>query len=325
MIFSANQRILALIFLLLHSPSAASAAEPTSSIVESWKIWDSADPVSSTDLCRFRGQWICVLETDEGLQLIGSEDGKTWDQLSTVASSNKHFPLRDPRLTVATDGRIMLTAVAPKAPRGGYSKSWFSYDAVKWKDPVASAEDNYLVCNVFWHVGVAYNFQIGSICGNADFRIGASDDHGQSFRVKYQQTDMFRAGQGALVFSQDDGYCVMPLLGKGNKLRGVLGVSKAPFWQWKWTELPVAVQHPNAIRTKSGAMLVAAGLPDGQGKMQTTLCKLNAETPALMPIARIPTSKSCFVGLVNYEGQVLLTYHTRSGDASAVHLAKVST
>jgi hypothetical protein len=95
----------------------------------------------------------------------------------------------------------MLNAVAPGIPNGGQSKSWFSYDAVKWKAPVPSAEDNYLVCNVFWDVGVAYSFQRGSSCGNADFRIGASHDHGQAFRVKHEETSMFGAGQGALVFS----------------------------------------------------------------------------------------------------------------------------
>ena len=240
--------------LLLHS-SVASAAEPTASLVDSRKIWDSGDPVTSTDLAWFRGQWICVLETKQGLRLIGSEDGKRWGELSMV-SSDTIRPLRSARLSATTDGRVMLNAVAPGIPNGGRSKSWFSYDAVKWKAPVPMAEEDYLVSNVFWHVGVAYNFQCGSSCGNADIRIGVSNDHGQSFQVRYEDLDLFGAGKGALVFSQDDGYCVMSRIGKGNKRYGVIGVSKAPFWQWKWKKLPAAIEHPNAIRTKSGALLV---------------------------------------------------------------------
>jgi hypothetical protein len=111
---------------------------------------------------------------------------------------------------------------------------------------------------------------------------------------------------------------------RGDKIHGLLGVSKAPFWEWKWNKLTMAVKHPNAIRTKSGIMLVVAGLPDQQGKMHTKLCRLDPDAPTLVPIGRIPTSQSCFVGLANHEGKVFLTYHTRSDKGSTVHLARVS-
>jgi hypothetical protein len=307
--------------LLLH-PSIASADEPTTSLVDSRKIWDSGDRITSTDLVWFRGQWICVLETDKGLKLIGSKDGKRWGELSTVASDTIR-PLRSARLSATTDGRVMLTAVAPAIPNGGQSKSWFSYDGVKWTKPAASAERDYLVCNVFWHVGVAYSFQRGTTCGNADFRIGVSHDHGQSFRVKHEETGMFGAGKGALVFSQDYGYCVMTMHRRDNT-HGLLGVSEAPFWQWKWKKLPKPVKHPNAIRTKTGTLLVAAGLPDENGKMRTMLCRLDPDTPALVPLEQIPTSQPCFVGLAKHNGQIFLTYHRDADNGSTVQLARVS-
>ena len=263
------------------------------------------------------------MQTDAGLRIIGSDDGKAWRQLSTVTSSDKKRPLYDPRLSVTSDGRLMLNAVETGIPVGGYSRSWFSYDAVKWKAPVPMAEDHYLVSNVFWHVGVAYNFQRGSSCGNADVRIGVSNDHGQSFQVRYEDLDRFGAGKGALVFSQDDGYCVVPRVGKGNELYGLIGISKAPFWQWKWKKLPTALKHPNAIRTKSGSMLIAAGLPDGKGTMKTTLCELDPVNLKLVRLETLPTATSCFVGLAKHNDQVFLTYHTVADNGSTVHFARV--
>ncbi len=73
-----------------------------------------------------------------------------------------------------------------------------------WPQPADLAEDHYLVWNVFWHVGVAYKSQRGSSCGNAStIRIGTSHDHGQSFQGRYEGLDLFGAGKGTLVFSQD--------------------------------------------------------------------------------------------------------------------------
>ena len=178
--------------------------------------------------------------------------------------------------------------------------------------------------NVFWHVGVAYSFQRGSTCGNAStIRIGTSNDHGQTFQVRYDDSGFFGAGEGALVFSQDDGYCVLPHYGKGNNLYSKIGVSKAPFWMWKWKKLHMAMEHPNAIRTKSGAMLVVAGLPDETGKMQSTLCEIDPVRLKLVRIETIPSGKSCFVGLAMHDDQVFLSYRTDTDNGSTVHLARV--
>ena len=339
MTFSSRRRTFALVGILLANfCGAANAVEPTARIIESHDIWDSSDTVKSTDIVRFRDEWICVMQTDAGLRLIASKDGKgrTWRQLSMVTSSNKNFPLRDPRLTVTHPGkredlrgRLMLTAVASHAPCGGYSKTWLSKDfygsdvAIEWQAPESSAEGDYLVSSVFWHVGVAYNFQCGSSCGSATtIRISASDN-GKQFEDRFEET--FSGGfplDAALVFSQDDGFCVMPIMGK--RLHALLGVSKAPFYSWQWKKLPKGLKHPNAIRTKSGIMLVVAGLAGDQGKLQTTLCALDPETPQLVPLVTIPTSRSCYVGLANHEDQVFLTYHTRTDTGSSVYLAKVS-
>lgn len=309
--------------LLSVSLTSASADEPTTRIADSRVIRQCREKVRSTDITRHRDRWVGVIETDAGLQIIASDDGHAWRSLSVLTAPDAARPLEDARLSVTTDGRLMLNAVEPGVPVGGFSRAWFSFDGVRWDKPTPAAEEHYLVSNVFWHAGVAYNFQRGSSCGNADVRIGISHDHGQSFQVRYEDLDLFGAGKGALVFSQDDGYCVMSRVGGDNIVHGMIGVSRPPFWQWKWKKQAGAVEHPNAVRARNGALLVVAGLTDDKGVVKTTLCELDPNTLTLDRIEDLPTNEAGLVGLARDGNRVFISYHTETPEGSAVHFAQI--
>ena len=104
--------------LLLPAVSlAAGCGPPGAQLVSVQKIWDRAPHSAFTDLVRFQDRWFCTfregeshVSSDGTIRIITSADGEMW-------SSIAHFPrkpgqdLRDPKLELTPDGRLMALAL----------------------------------------------------------------------------------------------------------------------------------------------------------------------------------------------------------------------
>ncbi|MDP7302892.1 MAG: exo-alpha-sialidase, partial [Pirellulaceae bacterium] len=87
------------------------ANEPT--IVSVTKIWDHAPHNAFTDLVRFRDQWWCTFReaNDHGpsigkIRVIVSANGDDWTSAALVQQDG--VDLRDPKLSIMPDGRLLL-------------------------------------------------------------------------------------------------------------------------------------------------------------------------------------------------------------------------
>ena len=56
---------------IAHVGGRAVAAEPTAAIQETEAIWTSQETIKSTDLVRFRDQWVCLIQTEKELRILG--------------------------------------------------------------------------------------------------------------------------------------------------------------------------------------------------------------------------------------------------------------
>ena len=98
-------------FLLLLSASFSFAADADLVSVE--KIWDQGPHNAFTDLIRFKDHWYCCFRESDAhvggdgkCRVLTSADGKTWDSAALVAE--KGVDLRDPKLSITADGRLMM-------------------------------------------------------------------------------------------------------------------------------------------------------------------------------------------------------------------------
>src|SRR5687767_15208252 len=103
-------RFLACSLLLLTSTHAA---EPE--VLSITKIWDQGKHNAFTDLIRWHGKWYCTFREADGhvggdgkLRVLETADGKHWESAALVAEQG--IDLRDPKLSVAPDDRLMITA-----------------------------------------------------------------------------------------------------------------------------------------------------------------------------------------------------------------------
>ena len=89
----------------------AQASQPE--IVSVHKIWDRGEHNAFTDLIRFQDRWWCTFREakDHGpsigrVRVIVSTDGQAWE--SAALLEERDVDLRDPKLSIMPDGRLML-------------------------------------------------------------------------------------------------------------------------------------------------------------------------------------------------------------------------
>jgi hypothetical protein len=150
---------------------ATAGVDPGAELVSVSKIWDVAPHNAFTDLIRFDGRWYCIFREGPvhagdsmGVgRIIASVDGVQWESVATLKAEGD---VRDPKLCLTPDGRLMALAGAALYRRQAgqaypgrdphRTLVWFSRDGRDWTPPVEASEANWWIWRVTWHKGVAY-------------------------------------------------------------------------------------------------------------------------------------------------------------------------
>jgi hypothetical protein len=165
-------------------PHSIAADAPSAEIVSLRKIWDRAPHNAFTDLTRFQDRWYCVFREGKGhvspdgaLRVITSVDGETWTSAAVITSPTSD--LRDAKITVTDDGRLMLSgaeAITEGATRRHQSLVWFSPDGTNWSAPHEVADPDFWLWRTTWHNDRAYGFGYGTGQDNQMVRLYSSGD-----------------------------------------------------------------------------------------------------------------------------------------------------
>lgn len=144
--------------------AVATASAPE--IISVGKIWDRAPHSAFTDLVRYQGKWFCTFREGERhaggrngrLRVLVSEDGDGWKSAALVTEEG--VDLRDPKLSVMADGRLLLISggslydgdrYLTRAPRVAFSGNGFD-----WTPPRRVLAEDHWVWRVTWHKGRGY-------------------------------------------------------------------------------------------------------------------------------------------------------------------------
>ena len=115
---------------------------------------------------RFADRWWCTFREaqDHGpsigtIRVICSDDGHSYESAAVLAE--QEIDLRDPKLSITSDGRLMLVAggslyagteYGTRAPRIA-----FSDDGYTWTTPQKVLAEDHWLWRVTWHEGIAYS------------------------------------------------------------------------------------------------------------------------------------------------------------------------
>lgn len=303
------------------SLEAASGAE----LLEVRKIWDQAPHNAFTDLIRFRRHWYCTfreasrhVSPDGVLRVLVSRDGSRWESAALLTVPERD--LRDPKLSTAPDGRLLLTSFAvlrekPEVP--AQSVMWSTRDGRRWQGPEIIGEPNVWLWRLTWHRGVAY-----SVGYNREFtRLYASRD-GRRFEVLAPA--LYREGfpnEATLRFLPDgSALCLLRRDGKPDNT-ALLGFARPPYRDWTWKDLGVRVGGPNLIRLPDGRWIAAVRL---HGRTRTSLCLLDPQAGRLEEWLTLPSGgDTSYAGLVYHDHVLWVSYYSSHEGKSSIYLAKV--
>lgn len=294
--------------------------------VEVRRIWEKGPHNAFTDLVRFQGQWFCVfregqahVSPDGALRVIASPDGEVWE--SAALLTLPPFDLRDPKVSVTPEGRLMLVgAAALHQPRFRQTLVWFSEDGRTWTEPYPIGHPNFWLWRVTWHRGMAYS--VGYHILEPYFVRLYSSPNGRHFDPLAER--LFEEGfpnEASLLFLEDD-TCLCLLRRDGQAPTAQLGRARPPYTHWAWKDLGVRLGGPHLVQLPDGRLVAAGRRYDGQ--VRTSLMWLDAEAGTLEEFLALPSGgDTSYPGLVWHERMLWVSYYSSHEGKTSIYLAKV--
>jgi hypothetical protein len=308
----------------------ATADEPTAVLVDCQRIWDKAHHNAFTDLLRHNDRWYCVfregskhVSPDGSLRVLTSKDGNTWESLALVTHPDD---LRDAKISVTPDGRLMLNGAAMRAQDEirYHSMVWFSDDDGKtWSDETVIGDPGFWLWRVQWRDGTAYTmgYRTDRDRTKRILRFYASPD-GAHYKPLIDEVNIDKGvGEDSIVFLEDESALCLIRHETGNKA-AFLGKSKPPYTDWTWTDLGVRIGGPKLLQLPDGRFIAAVRLYDGGTR--TSLCWLDPEKGTLTEALKFPSGgDTSYAGMVWHEGLLWVSYYSSHEAKTSIYLAKV--
>jgi hypothetical protein len=292
------------------------------------KIWDHAPHNAFTDLLRAQDAWWCTCREAEEhghvpatIRILRSTDGIEW---TSVAELNEPgVDLRDPKLSVMPDGRLLLLTCAnfidahgrylTRSPRVS-----FSADGQLWTQPEKCLAEDHWLWRVTWHGDVGYSVS----------KLGIGDNPRRGFL--YRTVDARAWNFVAEFLLPDDTWTAsettVRLCPNGDMVALIrpdwIGTAGPPYVDWSFTHIEQSLGGPNFVILPDGAMWAAARGRGADGQAATVLSRMTrtSYTPELV----LPSGGDCsYAGMVWHDEVLWMTYYSSHEDRSSIYLAQV--
>jgi len=300
-------------------------------LVEVQRIWDQARHNAFTDLLRYKGRWYCVfregsahVSPDGALRVIVSDDGETWESKALITSPK--YDLRDAKLTVTPDGRLMLNGAGmiADAKVRYYSMVWFSSDnGQTWTKGKQIGDPGFWLWRSQWHDGMAYSmgYETNRDRTQRRLRLYRSKDGARFDTLIDQLSAPAGCGEDTILFMKDQSAICLLRHETGDKM-AQLGTAPPPYTAWKWRDLNLRIGGPNMIQLPCGRILAATRLY--AGGVRTSLSWLDPLNGKLTEVLKLPSGgDTSYAGLVVHEGLLWISYYSSHEVKTSIYLAKV--
>ncbi len=303
------------------------------------KIWDFAAHNAFTDLIYFQGRWLCTFrESDDHvfgedgiIYIIASDDGKEWQSIACICE--RGVDLRDPKLSVTPDGRLMLlvggTVYDGKTYVLRQSRVAFSVEGEHWTPFTFILEPHEWLWRVTWHQGKAYgvsyrNHDIKSLKEVWVVTLFESDD-GVNYRA-ITSWDISGYPNEATVHFLATGQMVVLLRRDGpDDNVAWIGCSSPPYRDWKWQPTHYYFGGPNFLILEDQTMWAAGRVliktPYGR---QTKTVLAAMDLGQLRPLVTLPSGGDTgYPGMVYRGGEFWISYYSSHDKKAAIYLARL--
>ena len=303
------------------------------------KIWSHSKHNALTDLIRYKNRWFCVFRESSKhvygkngtIRLIASDDGEEWKSIAHLKES--YVDLRDPKLSITPDGRLMMLVGGDDLCRKEYisrqSRVTFSEDGKKWTPFQTIVEPHEWLWRVTWHKGKAYgvSYSYSNIKNRSDewnIKLFESED-GINYHLITPWSIAEHPNETTLQFLDDDRMLALVRRDGPEDNKAWLGISPPPYHDWEWHPMHDYFGGPNFIILPDKRMFAAGRVlmlsPYAQ-VAKTVLAELKLFE--LKSLVVLPSFGDCsYPGLVYHEGQLWMSYYSTHEDyTTSIYLAK---
>lgn len=300
-------------------------------LVANTKIWDRAEYNSFVDLVRFRQQWFCtfregerhVYGEDGRIRVIRSSDGKNWE--SAVLLAEEGVDLRDPKINVTPDGRLMLVmggsvydgrTLVEKQPRVS-----FSADGGQWSKPEPVLEKGDWLWRVTWFGDTAYGVSYVSAEEDWELKLFKSND-GKDYELVTCLEVPGSPNETTLRFTETGEMIALVRRESGSRTAWIGVSSEEPYTEWTWSDTGYRIGGPNFIILPDGSMW-ASGRGYGEGQLRSTVLA-GMTTDSYSPVLNLPSGgDTSYPGMVWHRGLLWIAYYSSHEGKACIYLAKI--
>jgi hypothetical protein len=304
------------------------------------KIWDGALHNAFTDIIRYKSYFYCSFReginhvhrdtTGNGkVRVLRSKDGEKWE--STALLSDQKYDLRDPKLSVTPDNRLMVVMGGSYYVAGTLtdmiSHVSFSDDGLNFSKPVPVllAEGIRSKFDWLWRItwngstGYCVDYQPRQPDNKNRVRLLSTRD-GRSFDQVCELEIDSLPGESTIRFDRDNR--MMILVRRETGAMGKLGISTPPYKEWKWITLSYRLGGPNFLVLDDGRLCVGSRLYETGGNKTIIYVTDNegkAEKIFLLPSG----GDTSYPGLLIYKKYLWISYYSSHEGKASIYLAKI--
>ncbi|MBM3855677.1 MAG: hypothetical protein FJ399_21410 [Verrucomicrobia bacterium] len=347
-------------------PPAPGAGAELLSVKRIWSATEKSD-FRESEMVWFKGRFYAsflergVARPDLGkkssmpdgrLQIISSVDGEQWEPVRQFGIPGQDF--RSPQITVTPDGRLLATATLGRGAVGGMA--WFSTDGKTWSERINIAPPDLEFWDIGWKGNTAY--VINYVARDEEpVRLYRSvrdvGDWNAKNGIRFEVVNpnllpngypdgrtpvqaRIRLVEPCLHFT-DGGTCYVLTRRQseieGMATTGMMGISKPPYQNWKWTILKDKVAMPDMIRLPDGRFVAGTRLyrdlpKNVPGGRRTALVWVYPKEGRIEEIITLPSGNHTgSTGVVYKDGIIWVAYHSghegKLYTSTSIYLAKV--
>lgn len=345
------------IYLILSFPlfcllSCSSAKFVSPGVSSNEQIWYNDNHSAFTSIVKFKGNYYVsfreagshVFDKDGQargrIRILVSKDGKIWESVALIGKDG--FDLRDPKLSVTPDGRLMVTIggsiyvdkkLVAREPQVCFSPDGRFFSELQ---QVAFSESGGLngrewPWRVTWHKGTGY-----TVCYTMTERNHAfltlwktKDGVYYDFLCKLGLDENNYPNEATVRFLPDDRMVILIRQDgdrNGASANGLLAVAAAPYTEWEYTDIGFKIGGPELL-VLGKDRLVIGGREYVEGENYTAIWTgpLNGPFKKVVSLHE-PVHDSSYPGFVVSGKDLWCSYYRSYGDKksdTAIYLAKI--
>ncbi len=331
-----TRQILSIVIFILSVPLIIAQDPSLPDGVAVRKIWSNDGHNAFTSLIWFRGSFYCAFREGENhvygrdgvARIISSKDGMKWEPVAIIKKEG--YDLRDPKLSVTPDGRIMvITGGSVYREKELLSQlthvSFSDRSGRNFSDPVPVVipdeirTDRDWLWRVTWHRRTGY----GVVYQSREERTISlvKTDDGINYELVTKLEVDGSPNESTVRVMPDKEMIIVVRREEGNR-EGMWGRSKAPYAGWEWRSLGMRLGGPDFIALKGDRLVLGTRVYGEKGNV-TALYAGDRSGNFRKVLTLSSGGDNSYPGFVYRKNKLYVSYYSSHEGKTSIYFAEI--